>query len=335
MEQTSDPNLVSVFLEADAEEERAWLAQLRRQDRESKDAKDFGPYWLEGIQGSLAEERRKSKPNGEHAYNSKVKSAWRLLKKSQQPLGKFFISPDIYNIQLSELWSLYPDLTVSLQVDLTKIVRRKSSLLRNFLIYYYTHPDKFHSWIKMEIEEEIDRCLRQEDTFRISPRLLQEMKAIRKIFLVLGKDEGLFLLHQIYSEENLRRWIASIEGIFAENYLPFYIPQSHTAEKVRRRGYKESHPNKRKSKNQEGEINMSSDARTLEEIRESILKKQAILFEKRLDEFLRLEDPEIPQVVKKQMFREIVTSTKSEEQVMEEAQLKFDLLLTKGKMEVD
>lgn len=298
----------------------------------SLDAKDFGPYWLEGVQGSLAEERRKSNSRKAEIYNSKVKAARSYNRANPLKLRDYLNNPELLNIKLSALWSLYPSLEIRFSLDVSNLCRRSSKLLRNFLIYFYKCKKIFPQWIQFEIELEFDRLLEGEDHCPISPQLLQELKAIRHIFLVLEETEANIILENLYSEENLKHWVAVGKSL-VDNYQGLIqIPYARLKPKVRRRGYRESHANKRKSRDQRLEVAMSQESRSIEEIKASILKKQALLFEKRLDEYLRLADQDIPIQERKETFRAIITESVPKSSSSEEIQdeIQRNLYLSKG-----
>lgn len=77
---------------------------------------------------------------------------------------------------------------------------------------------------------------------------------------------------------------------------------------------------------------MSQESRSIEEIKASILKKQALLFEKRLDEYLRLADQDIPIQERKETFRAIITESVPKSSSSEEIQdeIQRNLYLSKG-----
>lgn len=54
---------------------------------------------------------------------------------------------------------------------------------------------------------------------------------------------------------------------------------------------------------------MSTESRTLEEIKQDILRKQALLFERRLDEYLQLRNLDIPIQERRQTFRNLVAES--------------------------
>lgn len=314
VEISPDPDSVESN-ESSSSEDLSWLESLsyeeyedllKKQESSSKDAKDFGPYWLEKVQGSLAEERRKPSPNKDLAYNKQVSKARRTSRQDPLSLKDFLVQPEKLNIKLSLLWSLYPSLQIFVDLDVQKITKRSSRHLRSFMIYFYHHNQDFPSWVKWLIEENFDKILRGEDCSCISPRILMELKAIRYIFLVLGSTEGFLQLTQIYSKKNLDHWEEVAEELISSYTNLINIPVRRVRQKVWKRGYKESHSNKHKSKDQRGEVAMSTEGRSIEEIKQSILKKQAILFERRLDEFLQLSNEELSQTEKKEIFRNLL-----------------------------
>lgn len=283
--------------------EKLYSKLLQRQEKSSKDAKDFGPYWLEGIQGSLAEERRLSNSKKEILYNCQVRNARRTQAARLKALD-YLSNPDSLDIKLSELWARYPSLEVYFEFSIQKIVKTNMRLLRSFVLFYYLNPELFPGYIKFLVEEELDFLLSTE-SFTKNQKIINEILAIRKIFLLNDKETSFCLLRNIYREENLDRWCTTAKKLLS-SYQVIYIPKSRTKEKIRRRGYRESHSNKHKSKDQRGEVSMSREAQQLEETKRRIREKQALLFERRLDAFLALEDPNIDPAERKKIFNEIL-----------------------------
>lgn len=58
---------------------------------------------------------------------------------------------------------------------------------------------------------------------------------------------------------------------------------------------------------------MDESTQSLEEIKQRILKKQALLFEQRLDRYLRLEDPDLPPDQKKKIYLSLLEPATSQE----------------------
>lgn len=291
--------------ELDTLSDKEFLHALQLQERESEDAKDFGPYWLDGVQGSLAEERRQSKSDKTKFYNTQVSKARRELRRLRLDLRSLLSDPESWNIKLSQLWSRYPSLEISYVLDVSVISKRKSKLLRCFLIYYYSNIESFPKFIQWEVEQSLDKIFEGEDAPPISPQLLSELKLIRRIFLLLG-PLGIEVLNNIYSQDNLDHWIGVGKSLVDNYYGLVRIPYARVRRKVYKRGYRESHCNKHKSKDQRGEVMMSEEARTLDQIKQDILRKQALLFERRLDEFLSLSDQEALLINRKEAFRQLV-----------------------------
>jgi hypothetical protein len=128
---------------------------------------------------------------------------------------------------------------------------------------------------------------------------------IRKLFLLLEKDLAIHILYSLYKEDNLKRWYQTTE-LLVKKYKVVKIQYVEVKEKVRRRGHRSSHSNKRITKDQRGEVKMSKEARELEEIKLRIRKKQAILFERRLDAFLAMEDSNLPLAARKEIFNALL-----------------------------
>lgn len=192
--------------------------------------------------------------------------------------------------------------------------------LRAFLLYYYTR--KVSAWIQFEIENSLDLILKKEK-LQSGGTAFRECYIIRQTFLLLGKQEGERLLGNLYSDENISRWKRTGKSL-ASSYRTVKIPLVNVKEKVRRRGYHETSSNKQKThsfqKNKKGDpviVKKSPESIELEETKQRILLKQAKLFEQRLDEYLRISDPELSPSQKKEVFNRLVEVPESQYQYEE------------------
>lgn len=296
-------------LEELSPEEFARAAELQSQII-SKDAKDFGPYWLEKVQGSLAQERQQSFSQKIQTYNQKVFEARKYLNASGQIYAKnYFSNPDLLDIKLSELWARYPSLQISFNLNIQELTQSNTRLLRGFVVWFYLQ-ENLSKYIVYEIEEQLDHLTRT-DGYPKNQKVLKEILIIRKIFHVLDRDLAIHFLYSIYRKENLDKWLQTAETLIRK-YKIIKIPDIKVKEKVRRRGYRESHSNKHKSKDWRKEVMMSKEARTLEEIKNDIRRKQALLFERRLDAFLALEDSNLPLNRRKEIFNSLLDPIEEE-----------------------
>ena len=263
----------------------------------------FSPYWLETVVGSLAEERRNSRTKSYRIYNLKARKASNFAKEHFSLL-QLLDQPDHFLIKLSDLEALYPSLTVFFRINIQELTQSNQRLLRSFLLFYY--QQEVDPWIKYLIEESLDKILTKERFLTNKEKVFRENFIIRQTFQLLGKDQGLQTIKNIYSDQNLLRWYKTGENL-VKQYCCVKIPSVYLKERIRRRGYKESSSNNpKRSKDQGRRVKESMENRTLEEIKQEILRKQAILFERRLDSYLQLEDPNIPKSKKKEIFSNLV-----------------------------
>lgn len=254
------------------------------------------PYWLESVVGSLAEERRKSSSKSFRNYNRLVLKA-RNQFRSEFSVHKLKLHPENFYIKLSDLEALYPSLTYQLEFNLQELTQSKQRLLRSFLFYFYSND--FPEWFIFLVEEELDKLLPVGKVAN-GGKVFKENLIIRQTFLLLGRQSGLQLLSEVYSEENIERWKHTGECL-CTHYSLVKLPKANLKDKVRRRGYKETSSNKHKQKSMEGVVNMSTEARDLEEVKRRIKLKQAELFEKRLDRYLEIES-ELSSQKRKEIF---------------------------------
>lgn len=267
------------------------------------------PYWLEKTLGSLAEERRKSPTKQYYAYNRQVEKARRFFKEDFSLLN-LLLYPENFNIKLSDLEALYPSLSFFLQINIQDLTKSNQRLLRSFLIFYY-QLEEIPKWISYLVEEELDKIL-QVKKYSSGGKVFRENFIIRQSFITLGKLSALELLKGIYSEQNLEKWNKTGRSLCKSSKV-IKIPYAIVRERIRRRGYKESSSNNHKSKSQEGRVKMSKENRSLEEIKQSILKKQALMFERRLDAYLAMTDPDVDKIIKKQIFEHLLDYEFSED----------------------
>lgn len=290
------------------------LIAKKQWEIKSKDAKDFGPSWLQGVQGSLAEERQQSQIKKVEAYNDLVRKARKFdYLTGQLFANKYITNPGLLDIKLSDLWVRYPSLTISFEFNVQKLTQSNTRLLRGFVIWFY-HQENLSEYIKYEIESQLDRLL-LEDEYPKNQKILKEILIIRKLFILLEKDLALHILYSLYKEDNLKRWIRTTESLL-RGYKVVKVQYVTVKEKVRRRGHRSSQSNKHKSKDQRGEVIMSNEARELEEIKQRIKKKQAILFERRLDAFLAMEDSNLPITERKKIFNALLDPVEDHKAVL-------------------
>lgn len=275
--------------------------------KEQPDAKDFGPSWLDGIQGSLAEERLTSR--------NRLKKELTLQRRKLRPflrgnsLLKFASDPESITIKLSECWARVPSASVSLDVNLQKATNSNSKQLRSFLIWYY-FQDGISEEAKFLIEADLDRIL--DLGVYSNSKIHKENLIIRQSFLILETNQARDLIRTFYSSSNLERWSKRGKEL-AEKIQVITFRGSTPSEKKRKRGHRESHSNKHKAIDGRRVVNMDESTQSLEEIKQRILKKQALLFEQRLDRYLRLEDPDLPPDQKKKIYLSLLEPATSQE----------------------
>lgn len=274
------------------------------------------PTWLETVLGSTSEERRNSKPKSYQSYNRQVSKARRTLS-SDFSLDKLLTNEEEYIIQLSVLEARFPTLTWYRGINVQELCQSKMKLLRSFLLYYYSL--EVSPWIEMEIEESLDLILTKE-RLQSGGKTFRECFAIRQIFILCGRTIGMEILSQIYSKENIQRWIRTGKSL-AISAQTVKIPYANPKTKIRRRGNRGSSTNNLKMKffnsKRKGDpvmVTKSPESQELEEIKQRILKKQAILFEQRLDSFLQITSPSVPISQKRELFNQLVEINEEESQ---------------------
>lgn len=321
-------------------------------DQQERDPEYFGPAWLEPIQGSLASERQVSENRFSEEkelefqkYFSRINRKTRFSRtlnyyffsseekqrsfEKGNPLNKnSLIPPEVkfdeeqFNIKLSQLRQWYPDLSIDIRFNLGQVLESKVKRIRAVLLYYYSDLYfRIPSWLRFYIEEFFDKILKSEKAVQTDSKTFKECYIIRECFYATP-DLFNSIIEGCYSASNIKRWKEYGRRLLSRTEI-LVFDYKFVRQKVRRRGYHESHNcNNRNLKDfkqtirpkERKEVNMSEEARTIEEIRESIIKKQALLFEKRLDDFLSLSSEELSSEDKKILFNKIL-ETKIEERV--------------------
>ena len=169
--------------------------------------------------------------------------------------------------------------------------------------------EKVPQWLNFLVEEELDQILSVESIYANS-KIFRENHIIRQTFLVLGKDLGNEILRSVYQEENLQRWTKTGMNLI-QAYEVVKIPLFNVKQTIRRRGHRGSHSNKHKSRDERRRVMESIENRSLEEIKRDILKKQALLFEHRLELYLQLEEKDIPRNERREIFNRLLDDTES------------------------
>lgn len=287
------------------------------------DARDFGPYWLDGLQGTRSEERRSSRPQ----YSVKAyKRLRRIEKQTSIKCLDILVNPDLLNIQLSQFGREYPDDALNLRI--TKFERvisegkgRYKRLLDTFIFL------KYH----LQVEEWLFEFLGFAEKFR---RVLRKRcfdnprfnELYRVIELYYGTTPAQFrqILNEIYQPSQLQD--KYIRGKKMVKVLEIHLIDSRLPkEKIRRRGY--SHSAKKDSEaEKERRDCMNNIERENELLREEILNKQLKLFKENLDLLLELSSQDIPKKAKQSLLRHHIDETDS--RLLSSSS--FDLSITKG-----
>lgn len=271
----------------------------------------LSPVFLETTLGSLSEERRTSRTRNYKKLNKLIGKTYRRFGSKLQ-MSNLISQPESFNIKLSELvaWCPSHQLSCELRWNIQTKVRSNTRLLRSLLVFCINSEIDFteNYYLWTFFEELKAYCA----TFQ--EREGQVSKEIFSIYRLLIGLQDLSLckdfLGKVYSESNIRVWSKTGENLFLGLSF-FHISYINVKEKVRRRGYHETHSNKNKSKDQRGEVQMSQESRDLEQIKESIKIKQALVFEKQLDLILQSYDQDIEPEVLRQRWIEL-TKQKTE-----------------------
>lgn len=232
---------------------------------------------LEGIQGSLIEERRSNSPKSYHQLTKKLSG---LNRKYNLQVSEILTDPSSLNLRLAEIATLYPNYQVDLKLKgIGKIMgKNQYNKVKNMIIYLSLA--EIPEYLKFIIESSLLKLVPKGPGEGIKAEL-QFLSLISQ----MEKSQRLEILNKIYSDTNLKSQRDAGYLLLCKNFYLQFFDSSLVKVPQRKRGYNDKgstsleHEKERKK-------SMAEIERLIEDQRQRILLKQMELFERNLDRIL-------------------------------------------------
>lgn len=297
------------------------------------------PLFLMGVVGSTAEERQEST---KRSYTSFNKLCDRFNEKYNNlfNLNYLLSNPEDFIERLASVEGEYPTLGLNLSINLQALTGDRIKDLRSFLVYYLSF-ESIPPWIAYLIDEQLDRLLvsteivrgsisakvgknenidaeyelyensytRRRIKYTQSSQRYLECLTIYKTYTLLGREHANLLLEGIYGKNTLEVWKMKAKNK-ASSFVTVRAKKIIIKDRIRRRGNSHSSSDPNSLRSQKGRlskmIQKEQEVINLEEQIERIKRKQAALFERRLDAFLALEDTSLTREERRIAFKSIL-----------------------------
>lgn len=223
-------------------------------EENSLDAKDFGPYWLQGVQGTLAEERKKStgrlgKDLKEFKQVQKLNLKNRItlfdLLSCSSTTGQVTTEEkrsgiDLLEDRLSHLGARYPSVPgLGIYVKGLSSLEGKSPGKKAFdLMFWIVSKPDLKSYYKFILFEKLGKLIlnqRNQGKWMQNCTTLLVLSGLNEVAYDFGVE---LLENQSAIRDSLKRG----EALARKIYFQFYDNTNPYSPKVRRRGYSRSSP---------------------------------------------------------------------------------------------
>lgn len=234
---------------------------------------------LEGIEGSLSEERQQSRGKN---YNRINNSLFHLNKKYNLSVTDIQLFPDLIQSRLAEIAALFPTYTVDFRLCGIGKIQGKGQYnkLKNILIFLATSD--IPEWLKIYFEEPILRLIPKQ----IEEGIISELQFLSQIF-VMEKSQRIDILNKIYSSNNLRSQEEAGLKLLYKHFFFSFFPSGNVKETQRKRGYSDKGSTSLRSEKERRKC-MTEIESTFEERKQRIKLKQLEIFERNLDKILEI-----------------------------------------------
>lgn len=249
--------------------------------RYSDDEYEFLGCLLEGVQGSLSEERSKSRPKN---YIRLVKKLRSLNLRYRLPVRSLLDDPSILEKRMAEIAAYNPKVQVNLRITGIGKIQGKNQYkkIKNILLFIET--SKLSPWMKLLLEEPFLKLVPTEPVTGVRA----ELKFLCNIFQ-LDEVTKRATLEKLYSEHNLEAMCRNGKDLLGQIFYVEFFDTRNPRIAQRRRGYNDKGSTIPDSE-KERRNSMKTIAEEIEERRQRILLKQMEIFERNLDKILEISD---------------------------------------------
>lgn len=256
--------------------------------REPEDYEYLG-LLLEGVEGSLSEERASRRPKN---YNRIVRELRSLARSTSLRYSDVRQNPDLIQIRMAKIAASIPKYNgVDFRVTGVEKILGKNQYkkIKNMLLYVMILDD---DWLKFLLQEYLLKFVPSGPQIGIRA----ELQFLAKI-AILPVEERRTILSRIYSLHNLEKQIETGLDLM-ERFISFqFIDTKSVKQRQRPRGY-EDKGNYRPISEKRRKQSMKEISQEIERTREAILLKQMKIFEETLDKILKIQDCSNRRIVK-------------------------------------
>lgn len=279
----------------------AWYENYQKQ---SPDAADFGPYWLEGTQGSLSAER--ARDFSVQRIRKLEKEYRRLNDRYRISIPEILQNPQLLNIKLSEFGSAHPDVLLNIKIKgLAKVFEGKGRFSRMTSVFIYLTTQEIPEWLFEYLFSETFNRLARLKKFG-NPRFNEYLR-IYEFYRMLTREQYQEVIKQIYYSSSIVEMRRNAKRYLSSLTLDFCSTSSLKI-KIRRRGY--AHSAKQSTQSEKERMKSMKEIEfENEQLRQRILNKQLKLFEKNLDTLLQITSDDIPKATKQSLLRSEILDT--------------------------
>lgn len=263
--------------------------------------------WLDYIPNLSSEEKRtKMTPKN---YRKVLKESRRLNREYSYSLHFIISSPDLFNEKLAELAACVPT-SGEFKVKGIQYLLGKGQYtkIRSVLLFLEFSLDE--EWLRFLLMEPFLRLIPSKST---SPGIQAELKFLGMI-LQMNKIQRRELLLKIFSSHNLEKMIEKGKELTSRMTISLF-ETAPVAQLSRKRGYNDKGSTSL-TPNKERRRIMNEGERSFSEIKEDILRKQLLLFERNLDRLLQISESEDRQQIKR-----IISDQEEDLEILNEEQL--------------
>lgn len=245
-----------------------------------QEEEEFLGLLLEGVKGSLAEERRSRQPRN---FNLNLKKIRSLNQKFKVTVQETILKPSLLEKKLAEIAADNPTFPLEFKIRGWNRILGKDQYrkIKNMLLTL--EFKEIPNWLKFLIQEPLLKLVPR----RAEPGIQAELVFLVKI-LSLPETQKFQVLEKLYSQNNLKQQIEAGTKLFCSlSWQIFSDQRVKTPE--RKRGYTDKGSTSLKSERERKKCLMEQN-QELEILRKKILKKQMLLFERNLDQLLQLDE---------------------------------------------
>lgn len=244
---------------------------------------DSGQYLgnlLEGIEGSLIEERQKSHSKN---YIKLTKQYNELNRKYSIQFSEIDKNPNSIETKLAEISALHPNLNVELRLGGIGRILGKDQYKKIKNILLYIEYSDLSGYLKLILNE----CFVKLIPSGLTKGIAAELQFLGQI-LMYPDEQKRNLLSKIYSKNNLKSQIETGKFLVNLNLFFQFFPSGRVEVPKTKRGYNDKGSMSLESE-RERKIAMTEIEEEIDLKRQKIILKQLELFERNLDKLLEIE----------------------------------------------